>query len=108
MADEKSYIQDAELYQDVLNRMNITWEPDEKTVKNIRNAIIEAEDLLRNHAGSRDITFYEGELRSLLIICAWYLVENKKADFEQEYSGDLINLRLREGFGCGKETVDTI
>ena len=34
-----------QLYQAVLNRMNITWEPDEKTERNTKNAIEEAEGL---------------------------------------------------------------
>ena len=32
----------AELYAAALNRMNITWEPDETTAQNIKAAIIEA------------------------------------------------------------------
>lgn len=41
-----------QLYQAVLNRMNITWEPDEKTERNTKNAIEEALDYLRDTAGS--------------------------------------------------------
>lgn len=95
---------DEALYQALLNRMNITWDPDEKTERNIRNAMEEAEGYLRKIAGNPNLTFYEGDLRSLFISCAWYFVENKRAEFAQEYSGDLISLRLEEGFGCGKET----
>ena len=66
-----------QLYQAVLNRMNITWEPDEKTERNTKNAIEEALD--------------------------WYFVNSKRADFIEEYGGELNMLRFREGFGCGKE-----
>ena len=100
-------IQDV-LYQAVLNRMNITWEPDVKTASNIRNAIEEAQDYLRSFAGNSELSFETGEKRQLLITCAWYFVENKRADFTQEYSGELIDLRLREGFGCGKESKSEI
>lgn len=93
----------AELYEAVLNRMNITWTPDEKTAQNIKNAIEEARDYLRKHAGSPELTFESGEKRSLLIECAWYFVENKRAEFSSEYMGELIALRLEEGFGCGIE-----
>lgn len=97
-----------ELYEAVLNRMNITWVPDEKTAQNIKNAIEEAQDYLRNHAGSPELSFEEGELRQLLIACAWYFVENKRAEFSSEYMGELIDLRLREGFGCGKNTESSV
>lgn len=93
---------DYKLQAAVLNRMNITWEPDPKTVQNIQNAIEEAQDYLRSVAGSPGLSF-EGENRTLLITCAWYIVESKLADFVTEYSGELNILRLTEGFGCGKE-----
>lgn len=108
MAADAISEQDAALYLAVLNRMNVTWDPDEKMEANIRSAIEEATDYLRKIAGNPELTFYDGELRGLLIACAWYHVENKRADFEQEYSGELIALRLEEGFGCGKETSDTV
>ena len=92
-----------QLYQAVLNRMNITWEPDEKTERNTKNAIEEALDYLRDTAGSPGLSFESGELRQLLITAAWYFVNSKRADFIEEYSGELNMLRFREGFGCGKE-----
>lgn len=100
--------QDEALYQAILNRRNITWQPDWKTEQNTRNAIEEAADYLRKIAGNPDLTFFSGELRGLLITCAWYFVENKRAEFAQEYSGELISLRLEEGFGCGKEKDDEV
>lgn len=78
-----------QLYQAVLNRMNITWEPDEKTERNTKNAIEEALDYLRDTAGSPGLSFESGELRQLLITAAWYFVNNKRADFIEEYSGEL-------------------
>ena len=98
----------AALFDAVLNRMNITWEPDAKQRANVLNAIEEAQSYLRKFAGNSGITFETGDLRTLLITCAWYIVENKRAEFEQEYSGDLIGLRLEEGFGCGKDSESTV
>ena len=46
-----------QLYQAVLNRQNITWEPDEKTERNTKNAIEEALDYLRDTAGSPGLSF---------------------------------------------------
>lgn len=92
------------LFKSVLNRMNITWDPDEATVINIRHAIEEAEDYLRKDAGNPQLSFESGENRQLLIACAWYFAENKRAEFAAEYLSELLDLRLREGFGCGRET----
>lgn len=92
------------LYEAVLNRMNITWEPDVKQAQNIRNAIEEARGLLCKTADNYELTFESGDERTLLITCTQYIVESKRAEFEREYSGDLILLRLEEGFGCGKNT----
>lgn len=92
-----------ELFYAVLNRMNITWEPDAEMAQNIMNAIEGAMDYLRSVAGNPETSFENGEKRELLITCAWYFVENKRADFIQEYCGELNLLRLMEGFGCGKD-----
>ena len=91
-----------DLFKAVLNRMNITWAPDAKQARNIENAIEEARGYLTSVSGNSGVSFEGGELRGLLITCAWYFVENKRADFILEYRDELIGLRLREGFGCGK------
>lgn len=95
-----------QIYQAVLNRMNITWEPDEKLQQNIRNAIEEAHSYLCHMAGNYELSFVAGEKRTLLIACAWYIVENKRADFAREYAADLLALRFEEGFGCGKGSAE--
>lgn len=91
------------LFSAVLNRMNITWAPDEKLTQNIRNAIEEAHSYLCHMAGNYELSFDSGERRTLLIACTWYTVENKRAEFQREYAADLLALRLEEGFGCGKD-----
>lgn len=96
------------LYDAVLNRMNITWEPDAKLREKILDAMEEAQILLRSHAGNYELNFEEGEHRGLFIVCAWYIAENKRAEFAADYSAELITLRLTEGFGCGKEAESTI
>ena len=99
---------DEDLYNAVLNRLNITWEPDEKAAQNIKLAMNEAADFLRNRAGSPTLSFAEGENRALFIVCTFYIISHKMADFEQEYSSDLLALRLQEGFNCGKSEVDDL
>ena len=92
-----------QLYQAVLNRMNITWEPDEKTERNTKNAIEEALDYLRDTAGSPGLPLITTKAPRSTITAAWEFENNKRADFIEEYSGELNMLRFREGFGCGKE-----
>lgn len=90
------------LYPICCSFMNYTWELDPQTVQNIKNCMEEARDYLRNKAGNPGVSFLTGENRNLFKTCVWYLVENKKAEFEREYAPDLTSLRLREGFGCGR------
>lgn len=92
-----------ELYYTVLNRRNITWEPDADTERNIKNAMEEAEDYLRSVAGSPSLAFVSGEKRNLFIMCTLYFLENKRSEFREDYQAELISLRLEECFGCGKE-----
>lgn len=95
------------LYDAVLNRMNITWVPDQKLKEKILDAMEEAQSLLRSYAGNYDLTFDEGENRGLFIVCSWYIAENKRAEFAADYSAELLTLRLTEGFGCGKEKAES-
>lgn len=101
-------INDQNLLDAVLNRMNITWEPDDKMVADINGAIEEAAGYLRSIAGSPALSFSGGEKRGLLIDCTRYFLAGKRAEFAQEYSGELIALRLEEGFGCGKAENDEV
>ena len=92
-----------QVYKLALNRMNYTWEPDEAQSANVNAAIEEAEALLRARAGSPDLDLTGPEYRGLLIECVWYLANNRRAEFEEDYRAEIVNLRLAEGFGCGKE-----
>lgn len=96
------------LYQATLVRMNISWTPDEQLSMNVRNAVEEAQELLRDHAGNADLSFETGELRGLCVDCAWYLVYHKRTEFLREYAPELTNLRLKEGFGCGKDNENAV
>lgn len=92
-----------EVYARALNRMGYTWELDEKTKADVVAAIEEAEALLRARAGNKELDLTTPEYRGLLINCAWYLKNNRRAEFEEDYRAEIVNLRLAEGFGCGKE-----
>lgn len=94
-----------EILKLALNRMNITWEPDEKELENVTAAIEEAEALLRDRSGSKELDLTGPEYRGLLITGAWYIKNHMKAEFEADYRSEIISLRLVEGFGCGKENT---
>ena len=92
-----------QVYSRALNRMGYTWELDPKTEANVKAAIEEAEALLRARAGSPELDLTSPEYIGLFVTCAWYLVNHRRTEFEEDYNGELVNLRLVEGFGCGKE-----
>lgn len=92
-----------QVYVRACNRMGYTWELDAKTKDNVTAAIEEAEALLRARAGSPALDLTGPEYIGLFINCAWYLVNNRRAEFEEDYRAEIVNLRLAEGFGCGKE-----
>lgn len=71
--------------------------------RNVRLSCEEAMAHLRKIAGNPDLDFSDPDDRTLLIDCAWYVLERQRAEFDREYSGDLIILRLREAHSCGKE-----
>lgn len=92
-----------EVYSRALNRMGYTWKLDAQQEVNVMNAIEEAEALLRARAGNPELDLTGPEYIGLLINCAWYIVNNRRAEFEEDYRAEIVNLRLVEGFGCGKE-----
>lgn len=94
-----------EVYNRALNRMGYTWVLDPKTEANVKAAITEAEALLRARAGSPELDLTDPEYIGLFITCAWYLVNNRRVEFEEDYRAEIVNLRLVEGFGCGKQST---
>ena len=92
------------VYARALNRMGYTWDLDEKQKADVEAAIEEAEALLRDRAGSPELDLTGPEYIGLLINCAWYIVNKRRAEFEEDYRAEIVNLRLVEGFSCGKET----
>ena len=78
-------------------------EQDAYYMRNVNRAVEESCAHLRRIAGNPELDFSAPDDRNLVIDCAWYFLENRRAEFDREYSGELIALRLREGFGCGKD-----
>ncbi len=92
-----------EIYQLALNRMGYTWKLDDAQAADVMAAIEEAEALLRSRAGNPNLDLTTPEYRGLLIDCAWYIKNHRRAEFEEDYSAEIVSLRLVEGFGCGKK-----
>ena len=87
----------------VLDRRGTPDENDPDFLRNVRKTAEEAIAHLRKFAGNPDLDFEDPDDRNLAVTCAWYFLENQRAEFDREYSGDLIALRMREAFGCGKD-----
>lgn len=94
-----------QLYQAALDRMNYNFELDASTERSIRNALLAAQSYLRKESANPELRFDDPDISELLMTCAWYIINHKKADFGREYSDELTSLRLMEGFGCGKEST---
>lgn len=92
--DDKQLI--GNVAQALLQRRGITWTPDAAFLAQITQAAGAAIGLLRSHAGNPSLPFGEAEDFDLAVTCAWYLAENRRAEFLSEYTQDLIGLRVRE------------
>ena len=73
-----------EVYSRALNRMGYTWLLDVQQEADVKSAIEEAEALLRARAGNPELDLTTPEYRGLLINCAWYLKNNRRAEFEED------------------------
>lgn len=92
-----------EIFKRITNRNNITWTPDSDQKDDIECAIEEAEALIRDRVGNNTLDLSGPNYRGLWAVCAWYLLNSRRAEFEEDYRPELIGMRLSEGFGCGKE-----
>lgn len=80
----------------LLQRRGITWTPEAEFLSYIHQAAQSAIGLLRSHAGNEVLPLETGEDFDLAVTCAWYLAENRRAEFLTEYAPELRWLRLRE------------
>lgn len=80
----------------LLARRGDNWNFGEDYERNIQNAVAGAIALLRSVAGVPDLEFEDGDDLDLCITCAWYLMENRRAEFLREYQSELVMLRIRE------------
>lgn len=87
----------------VLERRGTPEEDVQGFLPNVKASVEEAVAHLRSISGNPQLKFDDPDDRNLVITCAWYFLENQRAEFDQTYSGDLIALRLKEAFGCGKD-----
>lgn len=87
----------------LLRRRGITWMPDAGFFEQMKQAAAAALALLRGHAGDKSMGFENPEDFDLAVTCAWYLSENRRAEFLREYGPDLISLRIREALKNGTD-----
>lgn len=92
---------EARIKSGLLARLGISWEPTGTYLINIENACSGAIALLRSVAGNKALSFEDDDDADLAITCAWYLAENKRAEFMAEYTGELNWLRTREALDYG-------
>lgn len=97
--DEQQLIQN--VAQSLLQRRGITWTPDVVFMAQMTQAAKSSIALLRSHAGNPELGFEGADDFDLAVTCAWYLAENRRAEFLSEYGPDLIWLRAREAIADG-------
>lgn len=78
------------------------WEMTPEDIQAADNAIDTALERLGKTAGGDRLTVDNADYFDLAANAAWYILNGRWPEFEQNYSGDLLILRLREAFGCGK------
>ena len=90
----------------LLLRRGINWTPEAGFYEQMKQAAAGALALLRGHAGDSTLSLESPEDFDLAVTCAWYLAENRRAEFLREYGPDLISLRIREVLksGSGENT----
>ena len=94
---------EARVRSGLLARLGVTWAPSREYLTNINNAVDGALALLRSVSGNPALSFEDGDDQDLAISCAWYLAENRRADFLREYLDDLNWLRAREAMRNGTD-----
>lgn len=77
----------------VLRRRGLTWEPGATLDTQAKEAAAAALDLLRSHSGDSTLSPETGALFDLAVVAAWYLMEQRRAEFLAEYKQELIWLR---------------
>lgn len=87
----------------LLRRRGITWTPDDGFAHQMKQAAEAALSLLRGHAGNKGLPFEDADDFDLAVTCAWYLAENRRAEFLREYGSELIWLRMREALKRGSD-----
>ena len=90
----------------LLARRGMTWEVTGLPLVNLENAVNGAIALLRSVSGNKALSFTRDDDLDLAITCAWYLAENRRADFMHDYNAELNWLRAREALidGTDEET----
>lgn len=79
----------------VLRRRGIVWAPGTPLATQAREAAAAAIGLLRSFAGGESLSLDSGEGFDLAAVAAWYLMEQRRAEFLAEYRQELLMLRMQ-------------
>lgn len=71
-----------------------------------KEAAAAALDLLRSHSGDSALSPETGALFDLAVVAAWYLMEQRRAEFLAEYKQELIWLRAERMVAYGDGDAD--
>lgn len=89
-----------------LRRRGLTWEPGATLDTQAKEAAAAALDLLRSFAGDENLSPASGALFDLAVVAAWYLMEQRRAEFLAEYKQELIWLRAERMVAYGDGDAD--
>jgi hypothetical protein len=92
------------LFEEWVNRQDMTWAIDDASQAKLRGILERGMEAIRSRAGNPALSF-EGENKSLLFDYCRYDLNNCRENFDTAFTNELTMLRLREGFGCGKDAV---
>ena len=79
----------------VLRRRGIVWGPGTPLDTQAREAAAAAIGLLRSFAGDGSLSLEDGKGFDLAAVAAWYLMEQRRAEFLAEYRQELLMLQMQ-------------
>lgn len=92
----------ADIRKALLERQGVNWTLTDEDIRAYDAAIDTALERLGRIAGKDRLCVNSADALDLVCSAAWYIRENRWPEFLESYRSDLLILRLREAFSCGK------
>lgn len=96
----------AQISASVLRRRGVTWSPGDALAAQADEAARAAVGLLRQHAGNDSLPLTGGAEYDLAVVAAWYLMDNRRAEFLADYKQELLLLRMQEAVADASSGTD--